>query len=164
MMNDERRATRATAKQRPKAIREQDSLTCYHHDPMNRQVSCQTMARGLMTVAFQRRGVGTRTTRPLLLVRRQHSHSSRPILPYSGSLPSPGHEWCSRCRIPSKQLQKAIHEPNPCLEIRPIWTICQPAKKYHRQQAQTMLVLTAVCFVALPGFRLGEGDDEDSDN
>lgn len=89
--------------------------------------------------------------------------------PYSGSLPSPGHEWCSRCNIPSRKFQVAIGEHHPCLDL-PTATfrflglhLCAPARQYYRDQLTTMALLVAVCFVVLPaGTSIGLPDpDED---
>ena len=93
--------------------------------------------------------------------------------PYSGSLPSPGHEWCSRCNIPSRKFQVAIGERHPCLDL-PTATfrflglhLCAPARQYYRDQLTTMAFLVAVCFVVLPaGTSIGfpDADDDDVDD
>lgn len=101
-----------------------------------------------------------------------NSGSGGPLYPYSGSLPSPGYEWCKRCNIPCRSLQKAIGEHNECLDLPPkvtFWFLglhtCPSARKYYKEQLTTMVFLTAFCFVALPaGTTLGlsgnEFDDE----
>ena len=68
---------------------------------------------------------------------------SKPIRPYSPSLPCPGYEWCNRCHIPSKSLQKPIGVPNPCWE-KP--GLCTGAHKYYRTQMASMGLLMAFCF------------------
>ena len=109
---------------------------------------------------------------PVLLSLSQSRNFSikNSLYPYSGSLPSPGHEWCTRCNIPSKALEKAIGQHNPCLDrqqqrqrpTRLFWFgyywggLCAPARNYYRQQLTTMGFLTLLCFVALPGVTLGE--------
>jgi hypothetical protein len=97
-----------------------------------------------------------------------------PLRPYSGSLPSPGYEWCSRCNIPSRKLQKAIGQPNPCLDRRPShasrgWLfflegVCPAARHYYQQQITYMFFFTALCFVALPGDFLPFGSHDDDDD
>jgi hypothetical protein len=115
-----------------------------------------------------------------------------PLRPYSGSLPSPGYEWCRRCNIPSRKLQKAIGQHNPCLDL-PTHThqdnntttaaprslvqklllvvgrrrsICPAARQYYQQQVAYMAFFTALCFVALPSdfLQFGDYDDDDDDD
>jgi hypothetical protein len=102
----------------------------------------------------------------------KNNNIKEPLRPYSGSLPSPGYEWCQRCNIPSKKLQKAIGQHNPCLDRRPggggaplLEGICPAARHYYQQQFTHMFFFTALCFVALPRdflyFESSNHDDSD---
>ena len=77
---------------------------------------------------------------------------SAPILiPYSQSLPSLGHQWCSRCEIRAHAFQKPCHQagtpPHDACAALPAGTICAPAKRYFRQQRNFMLGMAAIVFV-----------------
>ena len=85
------------------------------------------------------------------------SSSSGPLFPYSNSLPSPGYEWCRKCHVPSRHLQKVIGKPDPCHQLPSLpvlgdfyWSYCEPARHYYRQQFMTMMLLALVCFVSVP--------------
>ena len=71
------------------------------------------------------------------------------IRPYSGSLPSPGHEWCSRCHIPDKCLQKRIGYHNPCLDTPRLFGfgICQPAWNFYKRQTYTLGFILGICII-----------------
>mmetsp|Transcript_4332 Transcript_4332/g.9318 ORF Transcript_4332/g.9318 Transcript_4332/m.9318 type:complete len:180 (+) Transcript_4332:302-841(+) len=73
------------------------------------------------------------------------NNTTNNVRPYSGSLPCPGYEWCSKCNIPSKQLQKEIGAPNACLELNGA-VMCSQAKQYYINQCQAMLLLMGFCF------------------
>ncbi|VEU41776.1 unnamed protein product [Pseudo-nitzschia multistriata] len=66
--------------------------------------------------------------------------SNSVVRPYSGSLPSPGHEWCKRCNIPDKRFQMKIGSTNKCLDRPRIFGlgICHEAKQYYRQQLENI--------------------------
>ena len=122
-----------------------------------RLITCpRAMVRPISPTTFFKKTATSVTRRSLLHVLQRRCSSGGPLYPYSGSLPSPGYEWCKRCNIPSRHLQKAIGEHNPCLD-RPTATfrflglhICAPARQYYREQLTTMAMLMALCFVALP--------------
>ena len=71
------------------------------------------------------------------------------IRPYSGSLPSPGHEWCSRCHIPDKCLQKRIGYHNPCLDTPRLFGfgLCQPAWNFYKRQTYTLTFILGICII-----------------
>lgn len=70
------------------------------------------------------------------------------VRPYSGSLPSPGYEWCPRCNIPDKRYQKKIGSANECLDRPRLFGlgICDDAKKYYRHQMYVLTCLGIFCF------------------
>lgn len=118
-------------------------------------------------------GGGTKHQRRVDNTNHQHnsSNSNNPavVRPYSGSLPSPGYEWCRRCHVPSRRLQKpvvaATHNmlADPCYRRRSTDGICEPARRYYRQQYAYMAFWTVLVFGVLPpGVTFGgdDGDDE----
>lgn len=117
---------------------------------------------------------------PVMKPRNFSSSPSHPtnnhIRPYSGSLPSPGYEWCQRCHIPCRRLQKAIpvessstlntnHSSGSTDACMNMPGICAAARQYYQRQLTNMAFLTALCFVALPGVTFGSDfDDDDEDD
>jgi hypothetical protein len=107
------------------------------------------------------------TTKPKLL--RWHSSSSdsnsKPIRPYSESLPSPGFAWCERCHIQSHVFEETLGAHNTCLDRPRLFGlgVCHPAKQYFRQQVTYMAFLGALCFVALPGVTFGSSPSDDDE-
>ena len=71
------------------------------------------------------------------------------IRPYSSSLPSPGYDWCTRCYIPDRKLQKRIGDHNPCLDTPRLFGfgICRPAYNYYKRQLSTLVALFGICLV-----------------
>lgn len=59
------------------------------------------------------------------------------IRPYSESLPTKGYEWCTRCQIRCKKLEKKIGHHNPCLDTPRLFGfgICNDAKQYWIRQS-----------------------------
>jgi len=81
------------------------------------------------------------------------------VRPYSGSLPSPGHEWCRRCSIPIKSLQKPVGRMDAWYYRS---DLCEPARRYYHRQYAFMAFWAALVFVVLPpGVQLGRPDDHD---
>jgi hypothetical protein len=78
------------------------------------------------------------------------SKSAPVILPYSQSLPTVGHTWCSKCEIRAHAFQKPCHQIgtryDTCAAL-PDGAICQSAQNYFRQQRNVMLALAAIVFV-----------------
>lgn len=74
------------------------------------------------------------------------------ILPYSQSLPSVGHEWCTRCQIRAHAFQKPLrtarssNKDDACAAL-PTGMICPPARRYFRQQRNFMLSVATIVFV-----------------
>ena len=70
------------------------------------------------------------------------------IRPYSGSLPSPGYDWCTRCYIPDRKLQKRIGDHNPCLDTPRLFGfgLCRPAYNYYKRQLSTLIAILGICF------------------
>jgi len=129
-----------------------------------RRILPQHQQHRLQKRPFGSKGPSTNTT-------DNNTDFGGPLFPYSGSLPSPGYEWCRRCNIPSRQLQKAIGEHNPCCD-RPAQFvtlkllgigICPAAWRYYQQQFATMAILTAFIFVALPPGTTFFGSHDDDD-
>jgi hypothetical protein len=73
--------------------------------------------------------------------------------PYSGSLPSPGYEWCTRCNIRCHKFQKNIGQHNACLESPRLFGlgICGAAKNYWKQQRYKMTAFAVLCFYPISG-------------
>lgn len=76
------------------------------------------------------------------------------IRPYSESLPSPNHEWCSRCQIRLHRFQKPIGKHNACLDAPRLfgWGICRPARNYYQNQCLHMISLSLACFLVAPWY------------
>jgi len=83
---------------------------------------------------------------------KKHDAEKVVVRPYSGSLPSPGYEWCRRCHIPCKRLQKPVANKvtmaDPCYSR--IGDICEPARRYYRRQYAYMAFWIVLVFGVLP--------------
>lgn len=76
------------------------------------------------------------------------------LIPYSQSLPEPGHDWCPRCEIRCRKFQKPVHVigkagADACAQL-PDNEMCAPAWRYFTQQRDLMLGIMTVVFV-VPG-------------
>ena len=81
-----------------------------------------------------------------------NSNHRNSIHPYSDSLPSPGHEWCSRCGIRTHAFQKPKDSHNPCLDFPRLFGfgVCTAAKQYYQRQVTSMLLLSIFVFGMAP--------------
>lgn len=81
-----------------------------------------------------------------------HKNITTHVKPYSQSIPSPGHNWCSRCNIRCHSFQKPINEHNACLDSPQLFGlgICDPAKQYWMRQTNAMVAMFIMCFVVFP--------------
>ena len=78
-------------------------------------------------------------------------HKSAPvIIPYSQSMPCPGHQWCTKCQIRAHAFQKPNHQVGTAYDAcaaLPAGTICPSAARYFRQQRNVMLGMATIVFL-----------------
>jgi len=121
-------------------------------------INCK-VARSLSPIRRQRRDSGSARIQSNTIIDYTSSSNNcgsnrsddKNVRPYSGSLPSPGYEWCKRCNIPDKRFQIKIGATNKCLDRPRIFGlgICHKAKRYYWQQLYVMVILGSFCFAGI---------------